>query len=206
MLMGERSKRVGVLGGSFNPVHLGHLHIAKELKSRCQLDEVWFIPAYQNPHKMNQSVVSGVHRLEMLKLAIQDYASYKVMDIECKRKGPSYTIDTLRLLREQHPENEYLLILGSDAIKRFHEWNSPHEILKLCTLVVASREKEGISINYDDNKLERSVREAIISTPLLKVSSTEIRSLAERGESYQSLVPAPVFEYMQQNKLYTQPE
>lgn len=200
--MGDQSKRVGVLGGSFNPVHLGHLHIANQLKAHFNLDEIWFVPAHQNPHKMDQTIASAAHRLEMLKLATEDNPNYKVLDIECKRQGPSYTVDTLRLLSEQYPENTYFLLLGSDTIKRFHEWKSPYEILELCELVVATREEEGVIIDYGDDKLERSVREALTPIPLIKVSSTEIRSLAERGESYQHLVPAPVFKYLQQHALY----
>ncbi|MEM1283398.1 MAG: nicotinate-nucleotide adenylyltransferase [Chlamydiota bacterium] len=201
--MVDQSKHVGILGGSFNPVHLGHLHLAHELKSRYQLDEVWFIPVYQNPHKLNRPTVSPFHRLEMLRLAVQDEPSYHVLDLECKRKGASYTVDTLKYLCGKYPDNQYYLLLGTDIIKRFHEWKAPHEILQLCKLVIASRGHENVSLNYGDENLKASVMSSFISIPLLDISSTQIRFLVEQGGDFQHLVPAQVYQYIERKGLYT---
>lgn len=199
--MESQPKKVGVLGGSFNPVHLGHLHIAKELKSHCRLDEVWFIPAYQNPHKPNQPSVSVDHRLEMVRLAIQEEPSFKVLDIECKRKGPSYTVDTLVELSRKFPENSYYLLLGSDTMKRFHEWKDPYKILKIAKLVVASRDEE-FQLNFGDDELVRLVKKAIVSLPLVKISSTNIRSLIASNGEFDHLLPSAVADYIRRNNLY----
>lgn len=200
--MVDSSKRIGILGGSFNPVHLGHLHLAKELKLRCQLDEIWFVPVHQNPHKLGLSIVSSEHRLEMLQLATRGTPSYRVVDVECKRKGPSYTVDTLKHLHREYPDNDFFLLLGSDTIKRFHDWKDPCEVLNLSTLVVASRYEGGVALDYGDAKLEEIVSEAIIPIKQLNASSTEIRSLIQKGEKYQHLVPPLVCDYIQKHRLY----
>lgn len=194
--------RIGILGGSFNPVHLGHLHIAHELKRCCKLDEVWFIPAYQNPHKQDHTNAPVLHRLEMLRLAIESEPEFKVIDIECSKKILSYTVDTLKELKARHPYADFFLLLGSDAIRRFHEWKTPYEILDLCTLVVASRDEVSVPLNYGDSKLEEAVKQAIITTPLLNVSSTEIRKLISEGKEYRHLLPGSVADYIAAHALY----
>lgn len=198
----EHPLRIGVLGGSFDPVHLGHLHVAQALKKYCRLDEVWFTPAYQNPHKKDRPMASVSDRLEMLYLATEGESSFKVVDIECKRKGPSYTIDTLKQLKELHPHSDFYLVLGFDAVKQFHRWKSPYEILSLCTLVVVARDQEDVSLDYEDVELEKRVREAIAPFPLFPASSTVIRKLACEGKSLHQLLPLPVARYIEAHGLY----
>jgi nicotinate-nucleotide adenylyltransferase len=198
----KRSKRVGLLGGSFNPVHIGHLHIANELKTRLRLDEVWFIPAYQNPHKMDQNIAPAALRLEMLRLATAHEPSFKVLDVECKRGGPSFTVDTVKSLNEQYPNIDFFLLLGADTIKKFHEWKDPRKIIELCTLVIASRENESFNIDFEHKALKCAILKGITPVPLLNASSTEIRSLIKKGEDFQGHVAAPVFKFITDNYLY----
>ena len=195
-------KRIGLLGGSFDPVHLGHLHLANELYKRWNLKEIWWIPAYVSPHKIDTPAISVRHRLEMIQLAIGDIPYYKTLDIECMQEGPSYTVDTLRILTNRYPEVDFFLLLGSDTVERFHDWKEPEEIVRLCGLVIASREKKKPFISGGDQVLLKAVERGWTEIPLLEVSSTEIRTLIKEGKDFTGLLPEKVISYIQEHSLY----
>jgi nicotinate-nucleotide adenylyltransferase len=135
-------KKIGLLGGSFDPIHFGHLNLAFELMERGQLEEVWFIPAHVNPLKTHIPPVSFEHRLAMLKLAVEGISPFKIKDLESRRPAPSYTVETLRLLlaeftaRVESPH--FYLLLGEDSIASFVHWHLPHEIVKMAHLLIGS--------------------------------------------------------------------
>lgn len=199
----NKKKRIGLLGGSFNPVHFGHLHIASELQKLCQLDEVWFIPTWISPHKQSELPVSSEHRVNMLQLALVNKERFKVVDAECRRKGISYTIETLKELTYDHPGCEFFLLLGTDTVKRFHQWKAPLEILSLAQVVVASREDDELKFDFNDRALQEGLKKHFYKIPPLHVSSTEIRQNIFQRKECDSLLPETVIQYIKKYQLYT---
>ena len=131
--------RIGVFGGSFDPIHVGHLVLAELCREQCRLDEVRLIPAAIPPHKQDKVCRSGDQRLEMLKLAIGGHSSIRPWDVELRRGGVSYTIDTLHALRDEHPKAEVFLLMGADSLLDLPNWRQPSEICQLACLVVVNR-------------------------------------------------------------------
>lgn len=199
-------KKIGLLGGTFDPVHHGHLNLAFELMEKKGLDEVWFIPAQINPHKQEiPPKTTSQQRLEMLKLAIQDIPSFKAVDIEHQLPTPSYTINTLQLLFEQNSlkkdPDTYYLLLGEDSIPGFIHWSRPEEIVKMVPLLIGSR--------YGDWHLQRNqelifdaIQRGLTKTRLFDLSSTEVRERFKQGLYCGHLIPTLVLEYINQHHLY----
>jgi nicotinate-nucleotide adenylyltransferase len=132
--------RIGVCGGTFDPVHLGHLVLAEQSREQAALDQVWFIPSARPPHKQDRSVSPFHHRLEMLQLAIAGHAAFRVNDLEAERPGVSYTADTLNELRSRNPGDDFDFIIGSDCLPDLVHWYQPARILELAELIVVKRE------------------------------------------------------------------
>jgi len=208
-------KPIGILGGTFDPIHLGHLSLAEEVYKQIDLQEIRFVPCYQSPLK-GKPVASGEQRSEMIKLAIKDHAGFSVDNRELQRKRISYTVDTFKSLRREIEDVPLCLIMSMDAFSEFNLWYKWREIVQLAHLVVANRPDSKAITSDEIKKLlnERQVsvtdrlnvesggRIFLISIPANPISATEIRSLIKSGESAQHLLPKEVWEYICKNKIY----
>ena len=202
--------RVGVLGGTFDPVHLGHLLIAEEARVRLKLDFVLLIPAGEPWLKSEQPLSPSEDRFRMLELAVASNPYFRVARNELDRPGPSYTVDTLRELRKELGfDAELYFILGLDALEEFHRWEQPEGILELCELAIVSRPGFQNS-NILDKLLARFPQAGrvinLLTVPLIDISATDIRNRAKRGHSFRYLVPEAVEEYILERRLYCRPE
>lgn len=201
-------KKVGLLGGTFDPIHCGHLHLAFELMEKKNLDEVWFIPAQVNPFKEEAPPISIQHRLSMVRLAIQDIPFFHLQSLESERPPPSYTIHTLQefIKQEIHQPfpNQFFLLMGEDSIPGFMQWHLPEEIVQLMPLYIGSR--TGVWQKAELTDFSLSVREAIqkgiTPTALMDVSGTTIRTRLSQRQYCGHLVCAPVLDYIEKNRLY----
>ncbi len=200
-------KKIGLLGGTFDPIHFGHLNLAFELMEKKELDQVWFIPAQINPFKIEAPPSSIEHRLQMVRWAIHQIPHFYLKDLEKERPPPSYTIDTLRafIAEETHSltPHQFYLLLGEDSVPGFFHWHLPEEIVKLVPLLIGSR--TGIW-QYELDSFSLSVREAIqeglTPTRLMDISGTDIRRRLAQNLYCGHLIPAPVLHYIQENQLY----
>jgi nicotinate-nucleotide adenylyltransferase len=209
--MGGKSskKKVGLYGGTFDPIHLGHINLAIALKEKHSLNEIWFIPTQINPLKLDCGPSSSMEdRIEMVRLAIQDIPYFRLKDLESHREAPSYTIDTLReLLKNKDEGNEYFLLLGQDAIAGFFHWKLVDEIVQKIPLLIASRSgvwHDNYTNNHDPLVVE-AIRKGLTQTRYMDISSTEIRLRLREGLYCGHLLPASVFEYIFKNRLYVTP-
>ena len=197
--------RVGVLGGTFDPVHLGHLAIAEEARIKLDLDRFIFIPAGQPRLRADEYLTPAIDRLRMVELATGDNPRFQVCDIEIQRSGPTYTVDTLVELGQRFGlDTSLYFIVGADILGQFHRWKDPEKVLDACHLVVVSRPG-----HRDDDWPEwfqgaDSSKDKVtqLEIPMVDISGTEIRRRASLGESVRHLVPDLVAEYIQDRKLY----
>lgn len=211
----------GLFGGTFNPIHLGHLKVAEEVIRRLPLDRILFIPSYIPPHKTSREVVPVRHRLEMVKIACQGHPAFLVSDVEARRPGPSYSIVTLRRLKEAQPDDQFFFIVGTDAFLEIETWKDYDRLLRECSFVVVSR--PGFGIKSTEKVIERIKSEAVLvsggqaafkpedlkpgrlylveaRTP--DISSTEVRKRLQAGQPITDLVPSGVEKYIAKHKLY----
>ncbi len=199
--------RVGVLGGTFDPIHLAHLIVAEEARVRLELDHVVFIPTGEPWLKAVQPVTTPHVRLEMVRQAVACNPHFQVSSVEVDRPGPSYSVDTLDALRrEEGPDAELYFILGMDAVADLPRWHAPERFLDLCTPVVFARSDYGAA-GLDE--LEHSLpgvkdRLMFLEGPVVEVSSTDIRRRVALGESIRYLVPARVERFITEHGLYKQ--
>ena len=201
--MGEK-QRIGLLGGTFNPIHNGHLSIARDAIARAKLDRLFLIPNTISPFKQGEQPVSGADRVEMIRRAIADEPKMAVSDIELERGGVSYTVDTIRTFQDEFPEAELFFCLGADSLVDFHAWKEPYALLESCTVVPLAR--PGFELVIEDLQLEHPWPERLLAemctVNLVDVSSTEIREAAASGKCINALVPTAVAAYIQACKLY----
>ncbi len=195
--------KIGILGGTFDPVHKTHIAIAINAKEQYALDKVLLMPTPYPPHKDKAKITGNFHRIQMIKLAVEGLSGIEFSDFELSMTDTTYTADTLHLLKELHPENEYYFIMGSDSIAYFMNWYRPDVILKYAGLLVAKR-KDGSS-----DKMERAISEIEqtyhVHIGKILMDSTEISSSFIRTHSYdeiRSMVPQKVYEYIVSNGLY----
>ncbi len=191
-------RRIGFLGGTFDPIHSGHLILAEQLLEKFQLEKVIFIPAATPPHKENQAISYARHRLEMTKMAIEDNPLFEVSDIELKRKGKSYTVDTIEELKKKYPDADLFLLAGSDVLTELDTWKDPDRIFQETKVVI------GIRPGYDKIDLDNRFFAKSITVEMsgLHVSSTQIRHRIKEGRSIKYLVPSKVEEYIKAKGLY----
>ncbi|MBA62090.1 MAG: nicotinate (nicotinamide) nucleotide adenylyltransferase [Planctomycetaceae bacterium] len=199
--------RIGIIGGSFDPVHYGHLLLAECGREQCALDEVWFIPTYISPFKQAGSQASKTQRRDMLTLAIASHPSFSINDIEWLREGVSYTCETLEALTEKHPEHEFLFLLGADSLADFADWKKPQQICKLATLAIVSRPGSpppnlNILSPFADAEYLEQVADAQITMPAMDLSSSNIRKLVGSQQSIRYRLPRAVEQYIATEKLY----
>jgi nicotinate-nucleotide adenylyltransferase len=196
--------RVGILGGTLDPVHRGHLILAGAARDELGLERVLFVPAGQPWRKAARAITSAEHRLAMLRLALEGEGAFVVATLELEREGPSYAADTLEVLRRDQPSDELFFILGEDALVDLPNWVRPGRILELATLAVAKR------AGTDRDELEEAARRlpglldrvAWLKMPLVEVSATEIRDRVRRGLPIGDLVPRLVEAYIREHGLY----
>ena len=192
-------RRLGVLGGTFDPVHNGHVLLAQFARERLELDEVLFVPAANPPHKLEEPYrASAGHRWSMVQIALRGMTGLTPCRLELERAGKSYTVDTLRELDRTCPNDDLHLLIGADNLDQFRTWHAPNEILELCTLVVGSR---GAERNDEQTDSDRVIR---INTPVFEISSSQIRDRILREKAIRCLVPESVEKYIHQQGLYRQ--
>ncbi len=190
---------IGIFGGSFDPPHIGHLILAERVRDACGLDRVLWVPAFVSPHKTGQTGTPAVHRLAMAHRAVADNPAFAVSDVEIRREGVSYTIDTVAALQQAHPADTFALILGGDSLRAFHTWHRPEEIVARVPLLVYERPDDGAHAAVDPLFLRHA---RFVEAPLLPVSSTEIRARLRAGRSVRYLVPDAVLTYIEAHELY----
>ena len=199
--------RVGVLGGTFDPIHIGHLVAAEEVRAQLGLDRVVFVPAGLPPHKLTDDVSSVDHRLAMVKLAIVSNPYFTVSRVDIDRFGPCYTVDTIELLRDEWGQAagdvELYFILGSDSLADIVTWHKPERLIRLCRLAVM--ERPGYRVDMDE--LERLLpgitsRVHFINSPQLDISSTDIQKRVRQGLPIKYQVPEAVEDYIYEYDLY----
>ncbi len=193
-------KRIGFYGGSFDPIHFGHINLALEMAEKHQLDKVFMCPANISPNKERDfTPTEAIHKLKMVELAIEDIKEFELLDSEIKRGGISFTVDTLNQLKKENPHDQFFLILGQDTLSGFLKWKNPGEILSLASPLIGMR--EGSPLNIDE-KYYNYFEKGITKTRLLDISSTEIRRRIQLKNYIRHLVPSKVVDYIYENRLY----
>jgi nicotinate-nucleotide adenylyltransferase len=197
-------RKVGIMGGSFDPIHIGHLAAANEVLNIYELDEIIFVPTGDPPHK-EELRAHAFHRLMMVNMAVLSNDRFRVSDIEIKNPGKSYTLNTLIEFHKIYKNTEFYFITGTDAVIDIPNWHEPEEVLKLCRFIAASR--PGISIEEAVEKI-KAIRKRfggnieILKVPMLQISSTDIRERFRTGTSAKYLLPECVEQYIIKNGLY----
>lgn len=201
--------KIGIMGGTFNPIHLGHLIIAQILSEKNRIDKVLFIPCALPPHKTDKELIDKKHRLAMVELAIKSNPRFEASDIETKKEVKSYSIDTLKELKKIYKDGEFYFFIGEDGLADMHTWKNIKELVTLCQFVIAKRFYQP-RINYleaqkkfFDEKTIANFKENIIETNLIDISSSEIRKKISKNKSIKYLVLEAVEQYIRENKLYT---
>lgn len=200
-------QRIGILGGTFNPVHNAHLKMAQDFSDRLHFDKVLMIPTRIPPHKQSADMASSQDRLRMCRLAAESSPVFQVSDLEIRRPGPSYTSDTLEILNRENPDARFYFLTGADMFLTIQDWRRPEKIFELATICAAPREKSDIFILQNHaNRLKLQYgslfQYKILDIPLMPVSSTEIRHRARLGEPIDLFVPKQVAAYIQEHRLY----
>lgn len=198
-------KRIGIIGGTFNPIHNGHILLALYCKEKLKLDRVVFIPTYTPPHKSDKDLVSEFHRVNMCNIAVQKYKDFYVSDIEIKRKGKSYTYETLTSLKEMYPDDILYFIMGADMFLTLDTWKKPEIIFQKAVMTAIPRNSADYEElnNYYENVLKNMGAEVfILDEPVLNVSSTFIRNNIANYKIIENLIDKDVYEYIKLNNLY----
>ena len=200
--------RIGLFGGSFNPIHHGHLIVAQAVAERIGLDRVIVLPSNQPPHKPVRHLLEAVHRVEMVRIAIEGEPLFELSDFDVTRHGPTYTIDTIAHFRNQFgSEVELCWIIGADSLAELATWHRVEELVDTCRIVTAVRpgctnvDWQPLATLLTDEQIAR-LRADIVPTPMIDISSTNLRERVRRGQSIRYLVPDAVRQYINQHGLY----
>lgn len=197
--------KIGVFGGTFNPIHNGHVSLGVYCKDELSLDKLMLIPTYTPPHKSSSELAEEEHRVNMCKLATEQYGYFEVSDIEIERKGKSYTYETLNSLKEIYTEDELYLIVGADMFLTLDKWKNPQSIFKNATIVAVPRnddDKNDLVYYYDNTIKKLGAKAIVLENPVVQVSSTYIRENIDNYQLIKSLIDSNVYEYIVKNKLY----
>jgi len=202
--------KIGIMGGTFNPVHNGHLSLANAALKQYMLDEVWFMPSGLPAHKANDELLPADIRLHMVELAIQEKERFKASDFEIARDGFTYTADTMVALTKDYPEAEFYFIIGGDSLMKFHKWVRPEVISAHTKLLAAGRNgytKEELLSQSEYLKKQFGTKVLFLDMPELIIASNEIRSLCkmQQYDAIKAMVPNAVFEYITENQLWKCP-
>lgn len=199
--------KLGVFGGSFDPVHMGHLLLAETCRESCGLDHVLFVPAFVPPHKQDKSLADPKHRVEMLRLALAGHESFAVCEDEINRGGTSFTYQTLEGLHESYPNDDLFFLMGADSLDEFSTWKKPDRICELATPVIVRRrgsspvDFEKLSSFFSPDKL-KELESYEVDFPAIEISSTEIRKRLNEGRSVRYRLPRAVEKYIESSRLY----
>jgi nicotinate-nucleotide adenylyltransferase len=200
--------RIGIFGGTFDPIHVGHLILAEQCREQAQLDQVLFIPAARPPHKVDRPLTPFHHRVEMLTLTLAGQPSFQVDELEKDRPGPSYTVETLELIRSRDPGAELFLMLGADCLPDLPAWYQPTRILEQAGLLIvprpgwvvqssdAIRKAVGLSADWP-------LRYQVVGAPLIEIASRDLRRRVVEGRSIRYQVPRAVECYIEHHRLYS---
>lgn len=192
----HNTMHIGILGGTFNPIHLGHINLAKYAAKRLCLKKVIFVPAYIPPHKKIAFNIPPKHRLNMVRAAIKNKKNFSLSQYEIRKKGKSYTINTIKYFKKKFgPGAEIFFLIGTDSLKGIYAWKDIREAMRLAQFAVAARP------GYAFKRHPAGIRE--IKMPGRDISSTEIRNLIRKNKSIKKLVPKAVAKYIEEKKLYT---
>ncbi len=199
-------KRTGILGGTFDPVHNGHLLIGRQAYFEYGLDEVWFMPSHTPAYKSDHNIASPEDRMNMISLAIEPYTYFKLSDFEMRREGNTYTAQTLPLLKEAYPDREFYFIIGADSLYQIETWYHPEEVMRLTRILVSGRECPSEELSLEEQAAYLKGRYGadidIIHNDMIDISSEEIRERVSEGLSIEELVPEEVREYIYTRGLY----
>ncbi|MFD2679913.1 nicotinate-nucleotide adenylyltransferase [Bacillus seohaeanensis] len=187
------TKKVGLLGGTFNPPHIGHLIIADQVLQKCELDEIRFMPNHVPPHKVMENHVSGDQRVQMLSLATEAHPFFSIELIELEREGTSYTIDTIKLLKEREPLIDFSFIIGGDMIEYLPKWHKIDELLSLINFIGVNRPNYTSDTTYNIKMVE---------VPSIDISSSLIREHLKNRRSIRYLIPQNVLDYIEEEHIY----
>ncbi|BAC13941.1 nicotinate-nucleotide adenylyltransferase [Oceanobacillus iheyensis HTE831] len=185
-------REIGILGGTFDPPHLGHLLIAEEVRRAKELDEIWFIPTNTPPHK-EDTTTSADHRTSMIQLAIDSHPSFKLNDMELKREGKSYTYDTIQELTDLYPSHTFYFIIGGDMVEFLPKWHRIDELLEMITFIGVSRPGYSLQTSYPVD---------FVDIPTIQLSSTILRERLQNREWIRYLLPDSVMQYVREHQLY----
>nr|WP_078428869.1 nicotinate-nucleotide adenylyltransferase [Alkalihalobacterium alkalinitrilicum] len=188
-------RKIGILGGTFDPPHIGHLLIAQEVLEQCKLDEIWFMPANIPPHKKTNDVSSVDDRIEMVTKAIDGADQFVVSTIELERTGPSYTVDTLKELKMKLPDVDFYFIIGGDMIEQLHTWERIDELFEYVTFVGLGRPGYSETSTYEEKMV-------LLTIPQVDISSSSIRDRIKEGRSIRYFVPESVRHFIEERELY----
>lgn len=203
--MTDVKRLVGIMGGTFDPVHNAHLALARQAYKQFSLDEIWMLPNGNPPHKQDSRQVDIEHRMEMLRLAIRNIPYLRLCDVEQSGQTCHYTCETLVLLKRRYPDTSFYFIMGADSLFEFDSWKEPGIISRECILLAAMRDqrrKEEIQIRIEELGRRYGARISILDTPDMKIASEDIRRLCMSRKSISHLVPDTVAEYIDQHNLY----
>jgi len=192
------AERIGIFGGTFDPVHNGHLSIAESFLNSGYIDELWILPSPDPPHKTEEPVSDFVTRIRMLKAGFSGFENVRISDLESKLVRPSYTIRTLEHLKEHYPEKEFYLCIGEDSLSEFDTWFEPERILQECELLVAARP------GADAGDISADIRDRthFVDHVPIAISSTDLREKIRRGEDVEQMVPGAVHQIIREENLY----
>ncbi|MCX6138969.1 MAG: nicotinate-nucleotide adenylyltransferase [Ignavibacteriales bacterium] len=195
--MKTSGKRTGIFGGTFNPPHFGHLIVADHAAHELALDRIIFVPSFISPHKRAGEEHAAEHRMEMVRLAVTGHRSFEVSDLELKRPGASYTIDTLLELHSLYPDDLFFLLLGADNVAEFHTWKSHEKIPALATVVAMNR--PGYRAPEELPAISGMLT---VEVPNIQISSSDIRRRLIEGRDIRYFIPDAILKYIQQTRLY----
>ncbi|OPZ70517.1 MAG: Nicotinate-nucleotide adenylyltransferase [bacterium ADurb.Bin478] len=195
-----KDSRIGLFGGSFDPIHMAHLLLAETVRAELNLDRILFMPAFVAPHKQTRTATEGFHRLQMIRLAIEDNPYFSVCDYELAKSDISYTVDTLEYLQRigRFDRSQLHLLIGADNLKGFHTWKDPQRIVRLAQVVVVNRPE------YEENDLPATRYGPFLSVsiPMMALSASEIRRRVADGQSIRYWTPGAVEKYIADHRLY----
>jgi nicotinate-nucleotide adenylyltransferase len=192
------SKKIGLYFGTFNPIHVGHLVIANYLVEHSDLDEVWMVVTPHNPHKKKKTLLEDVHRLAMVRIALEDYPKLKASTVEFDLPQPNYTVNTLAHLEEKYPDVNFCLIMGEDNVKSFHKWKNYEVILACYQIYVYPRVSEGTI----EHQFKGHSKITKVDAPIMELSSTFIRKAISEGKNVRPMLPQHVWEYLDEMNFY----
>lgn len=198
-------KRIGIMGGTFNPIHMGHLIMAENAYEQYQLDEVIFLPSKNPPHKRSADLVKEEDRKKMISLAIDGNSHFSMSTLEFEREGKTYTIDTMEILRKENPSNEYFFLIGADSLYNLESWHRSEDLMGMTSFLVATRDQysyKEMNVFAESLKEKYGADIAFLNTPTIEIASRELREKVRLKKSITYYVPERVREYIRTHKLY----